>query len=64
VVRDIRDHIRRLKTSPFIGSPVSESGQRALHHYPYLIHYEVDEARSAINLISIPHGSQESAENG
>ena len=58
VVRDIRNHIHSLMKSPFIGSPVDKSGLRALHHYPYLILYEVDETRDSINLISIPHGSQ------
>ncbi len=58
VIRDIRDYIRRLKTSPFIGSPLPNSKARALHHSPFLIFYKVDESNNVIYLISIPHGSQ------
>ncbi len=46
--------------NPFIGTPVRQRpGLRKMLRYPYLIYYEVDEARRSIEVLRAWHGARD-----
>jgi toxin ParE1/3/4 len=61
VIRRLRNRIGRLATPGLeqIGRPGLEPGTRELVEPPYIVVYEVHEARNEIEILTIVHGARE-----